>query len=58
MNKRKHKTDYQLIAEKFDVTTFAVKRALERREQYPDNRLVKAWDKLQKAKKTTLKKLA
>lgn len=50
-------TDYQLIAKAYGLTAYAVKRALERRKQYPNNRLVKAYDRLQAAKEVTLKKL-
>lgn len=57
MNKRKHKTDYQIIADHFGVSVFAVKRALERRDDFPNNRLVKAYDKLQAAKEKAISKI-
>lgn len=57
MSKRKHKTDYQLIADAYGVSVFAVKRALERRDEFPKNRLIKAYDRLQAAKELTLKKM-
>ena len=57
MNKGKNKTDYQLIAEKYNVTTEAVRTALKRRGSYPNNNLVKAYDKLQRAKHSTLRKM-
>lgn len=48
--KPKPKTDYQLLADKFKVSVWAVKQALKTRERYPNNRLVIAYDKLQGAK--------
>lgn len=58
MNRKiKHKTDNELIAETYGVSVQAVKMALNRRKSFPNNRLVKAHDKLQKAKASTLRKL-
>lgn len=57
MIKRKHKTDYQLIADAYKVSVYAVKRALERREEFPNNRLLKAYEKLQAAKLEAVAKM-
>ncbi|OSZ79291.1 hypothetical protein CAP35_13845 [Chitinophagaceae bacterium IBVUCB1] len=57
MNKGKNKTDYQLIAETFNVSPEAVRQALKRRRSYPNNNLVKAYDRLQKTKMSTLRKM-
>jgi|GEM_PF-2950842 len=46
----KTKTDYQIIAEEFGVTVGAVKQAMKRRHQFPNNRLVAAYGKMQQAK--------
>lgn len=57
MIKRKRKTDFQLIADAYGVSVWAVKQALKTRDQYPNNRLVKAYDRIQVAKEVTIKKL-
>lgn len=54
---RRTKTDYQLIAETHGVSVWTVKQAIKLRATYPNNRLVKAYDKLQVAKRKALKQL-
>lgn len=60
MNKRitKAKTDFQIVAEACGVGVYAVKKALQRRDEYPNNRLVKAYDRLQGIKSKAVKKIA
>lgn len=56
-HKTKPKTDYQLIAERYKVSVWAVKQALKTRDRYPNNRLVKAYDVLQAAKLKAVKEM-
>lgn len=57
MAQRRTKTDAQLIAETYGVSVYAVTQALKLRTMYPNNRLVKAYDKLQTAKQKTLRQI-
>lgn len=47
-------TDLKKIADAFGVTYDAVQKALQRRKEYPNNRLVKAYDNMQAAKAAAL----
>jgi hypothetical protein len=49
-------TDLKKIAIAFGVTYDAVLKALQRRNDYPKNRLVKAYDKMEAAKIAALNK--
>lgn len=58
MRKRRYKSDYELVAGVHGVTPAAVKKAVDRQNSYPNNRLVKTFNKLQKAKSNALKNVA
>ena len=55
---RRNKTDYQLLADAFGVSVWAVKQAIKVREHYPNNKLIKAYDELQEAKRRSVKNMA
>ena len=54
MSNNNRKSDYQIVADAYGVTVEAVRKAVQRADEYPNNRLVITYNSIQDAKEKAL----